>query len=80
MTDKGAFAPFFTGRFGCVGKNLALMEVRAVAASLLRRFDFGFKEGSRGEEVLRDMGDVFTAAPGRLELVFREREGEKRGG
>lgn len=74
--DRAAFAPFFSGRFGCVGKNLALMEVRAVAASLLSRFDVAFAPGSgRGEAVLRDMGDQFTATPGRLELVFTERKG-----
>lgn len=74
VRDKGAFAPFFQGRFGCVGRNLALMEIRAVTAALLGRFDLGFAPGTgRGEEVERDMGDQFTATPGRLELVFTER-------
>lgn len=72
--DKGAFAPFNQGRFGCVGKNLALMEVRAVTAALLDRYDLEFAPGmGRGEGVERDMGDQFTATPGKLELVFTER-------
>lgn len=73
--DKAAFAPFFQGRFGCVGKNLALMEIRAVTAALLSRYDLEFAPGTgRGEGVERDMGDQFTATPGRLELVFSERK------
>lgn len=75
MLDKGAFAPFFQGRFGCVGRNLALMEIRAVAAALLSRYDMAFAPGTgRGVAVERDMGDQFTATPGRLELVFTERK------
>ncbi len=51
------------------------MEIRAVTAAVLARFDLGFAEGTgRGVAVVRDMGDQFTAAPGRLELVFTERK------
>lgn len=51
------------------------MEIRAVVAEVVGRFDFGFGgEGTgRGERVLRDMRDEFTAGAGRLELVFWER-------
>ena len=76
MLDKAAFAPFNQGRFGCVGKHLALMEIRAVTAALLSRYDLSFTEGTgRGEGLEMDMGDQFTATPGKLELVFTERKG-----
>ena len=80
MRDRAAFAPFFQGRFGCVGKNLALMEIRAVTAALLSRFDMRFanEEGRKGEgkgEVEVELGDQFTMTVGRLELVFTERGG-----
>lgn len=81
VLDRAAFAPFFHGRFGCVGKHLALMEIRAVAAALLGRYDFAFAPGmGRGERVVGEMKDRFTATPGGLELVFTERDGVGRGG
>ncbi len=77
MLDKGAFAPFNQGRFGCVGKQLALMEIRAVTASLLSRFDLAFAEGmGRGEGVEGEMKDQFTMAVGKVDLVFEERDGK----
>lgn len=80
VRDRAAFAPFFQGRFGCVGRNLALMELRAVTAALLGRFDLDFAPGTgRGERVEGDVGDRFTAAVGRLELVFTERVGKREG-
>lgn len=81
MRDRQAFAPFFQGRFGCVGKNLALMEIRAVTAALLSRFDMRFANEERrsdvrkgeGEELEVELGDQFTMTVGKLELVFTER-------
>ena len=63
-----------------MGKHLALMEVRAVTAALLSRYDLEFAPvAGRGEAVERDMGDQFTATPGRLELVFTERSRKSEG-
>lgn len=57
------------------------MEIRAVAAALLGRYDFAFAPGmGRGERVVGEMKDRFTATPGGLELVFTERDGVGRGG
>jgi len=39
ITRKDAFNPFSTGVFGCVGKPLAMMELRMVVALLVRKFD-----------------------------------------
>lgn len=75
VLDRGAFAPFFQGRFGCVGKHLALMEIRAVTAALLSRYDVAFAPGmGRGEGWEGEMTDQFTVTPGRLEVVFTERD------
>ena len=63
------------GRFGCVGKNLALMELRAVTAALVKKYDIVFAPGSvGGRSVLTEMKDQFTMTPGRLELVFNLRQ------
>ena len=57
-----------------MGKGLALMELRLVTAILVHRFDVAFAPGETGERIFEEMHDTFTAAPGPLRLVFRERE------
>ncbi|KAI8633186.1 cytochrome P450 [Xylariaceae sp. FL1651] len=75
VKDSRAFAPFAHGRYNCVGKNLAMIEMRLVLAMLVRRFEMGFSpSGDEGEVMFKNMGDYFTAAPGRLELMFRKRQ------
>ncbi|KAL8964359.1 MAG: hypothetical protein Q9183_004505 [Haloplaca sp. 2 TL-2023] len=58
------------GRYYCIGKNLAYMEMRSVLALLARRYDIIFPEGETGADVERDMVDQFTAAPGALRVVL----------
>lgn len=41
--DRSAFIPFSSGPANCVGKNLALHELRYVIASLVRTFDMTFQ-------------------------------------
>lgn len=43
LTDdvpKGAFLPFSTGSYSCIGKTFSMVEIRTVLAELLRRFRF----------------------------------------
>jgi cytochrome P450 len=40
-----AFNPFSYGPAACVGKNLALLELRAVVCSIVQKFRFYAKEG-----------------------------------
>lgn len=61
------------GRTSCVGKNLALTEIRMVIASLLSAFRIHFAPGDNGEPVERDMRDQLTANPGNLNLIFERR-------
>jgi cytochrome P450 len=42
---KGAYVPFGGGSRTCIGMRFGLMEVRAIAAMLLQRFDFGLRRG-----------------------------------
>ncbi|KAL6720637.1 hypothetical protein ACLMJK_002562 [Lecanora helva] len=73
IKDKRAFAPFGLGKTACVGKNLALTEIRMVIASLLSAFDIKFPPGESGQAVERDMKDQLTANPGDLNLIFTPR-------
>ena len=64
----------FTGRTSCVGKNLAMAQLRLVAAALLRSYHIRFASAEPGgEAVERDMRDQLTANPGQLKLVFEIR-------
>ncbi|KAL8735761.1 MAG: hypothetical protein Q9166_000624 [cf. Caloplaca sp. 2 TL-2023] len=57
IRDRRAFAPFGLGRTSCVGKDLAMMEIRMVVATLLSSFLISFAPGDNGEAVERDMRD-----------------------
>ena len=61
------------GRYNCIGKNLAYMELRAVTALLVSKYDVCFAPGEDGRSVEEDTLDQFTASPGELRVVFRVR-------
>ncbi|KAJ7137892.1 hypothetical protein C8R44DRAFT_593222, partial [Mycena epipterygia] len=49
--------PFSTGPASCVGRNLAMLEVRMVLAYVMRTFEMRFAEGydeRRWEAALKD--------------------------
>ena len=48
--NTAAFIPFSYGPAGCVGKNLALMEMRMLVCWVLRRFRFSKAPGFEYEE------------------------------
>ncbi|KAI4290014.1 MAG: hypothetical protein L6R35_000705 [Caloplaca aegaea] len=58
----------------CVGKNLALTEIRLVVAMLLKRFKVSFPVEQNVDSVIDDMKDQVTAQPGECQLVFIPRE------
>ncbi|KAK8189111.1 putative P450 monooxygenase [Phyllosticta capitalensis] len=73
VKKEKAFFPFSTGVFGCIGKPLALMELRLVIAKLLVAFDIAFAPGETGDDLLNKTRDHFTIECGGLKLVFKER-------
>lgn len=75
VKDARGFAPFSQGRFACVGKGLALNEMRLIIALLVTKFHVEFWDGeSQGQQLFANLKDQFTAAPGKLELRFRSRD------
>ena len=44
-----------------------------MAALLASRYDVAYAPGEDGRRVVEDMMDQFTASPGQLRLVFKER-------
>ncbi|KAI1740506.1 cytochrome P450, partial [Xylaria scruposa] len=70
IKDTRGVAPFSQGRFNCVGKNLAMNEMRFVVALLIKKFKVEFWGEDRGERLFSNLKDQFTAAPGKLDLKF----------
>lgn len=70
VLNKKAFCPFSLGPYGCVGKQLALMELRIVIALLVENFDICLADGEDGEALLERSEDVFTMALGNLWVRF----------
>ncbi|CAI6341820.1 unnamed protein product [Periconia digitata] len=73
IKDARAFAPFGFGRRACVGKPLALAQIRLVLANVIDKFKFAFAPGVDVASVERDMKDYLTATPGKFSLVFEKR-------
>jgi len=66
-------SPPLLGRYTCIGKNLALSEIRVVTSLLVSKYHIRFASNDDGSRVERDMKDQFTAAPGQLDLMFELR-------
>ncbi|EXJ79942.1 hypothetical protein A1O3_08228 [Capronia epimyces CBS 606.96] len=71
---KEAFAPFSLGPYSCIGKQLALMELRDVIAQLSTTFNVDWAPGYTGSPE-DGMEDIFTVALGKMDVVFTAREG-----
>ncbi|KAL5511175.1 hypothetical protein ACEPAH_4390 [Sanghuangporus vaninii] len=72
-TDVSAFIPFAVGRANCAGKNLALMEMRMVVATIVQRFDMKFAEGYDPVKWEEDLEDFFIMKVGKLPVVLHAR-------
>ena len=73
VANVASISPIFKGRYQCIGKNLAMRELACVLALVVRDFTITFAPGEDGKSVDADMKDHFSAAVGKLDLVFRER-------
>lgn len=61
------------GPYSCIGKQLALMELRDVIAQLTTKFNVEQAPGYKTSPE-QGMEDIFTVALGNLDLVFSLRE------
>lgn len=70
-----AWAPFGYGSTSCIGKNLAYMEMRAVLAQFIVRFDFSIspEDDRQFGESVRDQF-VVSAGAMKLRILPRKRE------
>lgn len=61
------------GKYSCVGKQLALMEIRDVASQLARRYDIRLADGQTSQSFEQGLIDSFTLTTPELRLVFTAR-------
>jgi cytochrome P450 len=70
--DMGA-ADYSRGTYSCIGKQLALMELREVIARIVTQFDIAFAPGEDGTVLFEKTKDVFTLEVAPLKMVFKQR-------
>jgi cytochrome P450 len=70
LTDDGA-API---QRGCVGKNLALMEIRLFLARTVQRYDFEFAPGYGPNSFEPSIKYFFSMQKGPVDLVVQLRK------
>jgi tryprostatin B 6-hydroxylase len=73
VINKNAFFPFSIGKFGCIGKQLALSELRTVLSKMVLEFDVAFAPGEDGTRLLTESKDNFTMSNAELNLIWTER-------
>jgi cytochrome P450 len=73
ILDKRAFMPFSTGAYKCIGNNLAMMEMRAVTANIVRKFDVVAAPGEDFDAIENKTMDTFTLTLGKLDVVMAKR-------
>ena len=66
--------PFGTGPYGCIGKQLAYMELRTVIAKLVVQFDVHFAPGEDGTNLLERSEDYVVVGLADLNLCFTTRK------
>ncbi|KAK7992347.1 hypothetical protein PG988_001141 [Apiospora saccharicola] len=71
--DRTAYFPFHLGKHACIGKPMAMEELRSVLARLALQFDMDLATGQDWEEHQEKIMDHFTMSLPELYLTFRER-------
>jgi cytochrome P450 len=80
-TKRDAFIPFSTGPRNCVGRPLAMMELRYAIATIFRNFNFEIDDHKYDAKVWdAQILDRFTFSTGALDVKISFREKALRGG
>lgn len=73
-TDVAALNPFSFGPANCVGRSLALLEMRMVVSVLMQRFEMRFADGYDPKEWEENLEDWFLLSTGPLLVVLTPRD------
>jgi len=71
--NRDAWIPFSYGTYGCVGKQLGLMEVRHIAAAVVKSYDMHFAKGFDADAFESTMKDDFNMTPPSVRVVLTPR-------
>jgi len=71
---KDAFIPFSSGPSNCVGKPLAMVEMRYVLALLIRRFELSLDDGYDPSRWEKGLLDHYVLTKGSLPVKFTVRK------
>lgn len=76
VLDKNATAPFSLGPMNCVGKQLAMANVRVTIARLVMRYNLSFAPSSSDPAIdfEKGMHEHFSMQPGPLNLCLERRK------
>ncbi|KAL9616946.1 MAG: hypothetical protein Q9160_008216 [Pyrenula sp. 1 TL-2023] len=70
IRDASGFAPFSAGSYGCIGRPLALLNVRTTIARIIAEYDVCLASGASPQEYDDGLMEHFTLAPPPLRLCF----------
>jgi tryprostatin B 6-hydroxylase len=75
VKDKDATAPFSLGPWNCIGKPLAMANVRVTLATIIMRYDLSFAPGRTDPiaDFEEGMHEHFSLQPGPLQLCLEKR-------
>jgi hypothetical protein len=62
--------------YNCVGRQLALMELRYLLAYTVWNYEFTYALGENGRRMDEESMDLVILKAGKLDVVFTERERE----
>lgn len=74
MHNLNTFTSFSFGPSNCVGKNLALREMKVLLCYMMQRLDLRFADGWDSAEFERYGKDRYVAEIGRLPVIIKGRE------
>ncbi|KAL4062216.1 cytochrome P450 [Scleroderma citrinum] len=69
-----AFIPFSYGPVNCVGKKLAMQEMRTLVCCVMQRLEMRFADGYDTKRWERDLKDFFVSVRGELPVVVVPRD------
>ena len=61
------------GTYNCVGRQLALMELRFLLAYTVWNYKFAYAPGETGRRMEEESVDLVILSAGKLDVIFKKR-------
>ncbi|RAK97897.1 cytochrome P450 [Aspergillus ibericus CBS 121593] len=73
VKHKSVYAPFSVGPYACIGKSLALMNMRTTIARIIMAFDMQMPPDDDGTLLDRNMREHFSSFVEDIHVIFKKR-------